>query len=174
MALSAPRCGCLLPGGVCSGGSALGGVYPTMHWGRHPPCGQTDACKNITFATSLRTVIIQTFLNWDQKQIQQQSWSRQILNSEIENIRFCVLKWRLISSNCPESYVTLASILGVHNEVNIISVHYSMYWKLGMVSVASWSCGIKAYSHLRFIRRELLRELFRPYNHKKWAHNPLF
>ena len=25
---------------------------------RHPSCGQTDACKNITFATSLRTVII--------------------------------------------------------------------------------------------------------------------
>ena len=24
----------------------------------HPPCGQTDTCKNITFATSLRTVII--------------------------------------------------------------------------------------------------------------------
>ena len=64
--------GCLLPGGVCSQGclflgvSALGGVcsrgewYPSMHWGRHPhhPCGQTDACKNLTFATSLRTVKI--------------------------------------------------------------------------------------------------------------------
>ena len=48
--------GCLLPGG--GGVAASGGMYPTMHWGRHPPCGQTDACKNITFATSLRTVII--------------------------------------------------------------------------------------------------------------------
>ena len=26
-------------------------------WSGTPPCGQTDACKNITFATSLRTVI---------------------------------------------------------------------------------------------------------------------
>ena len=69
---------CLLPrgvcswgvfarGGVCSGGCLLGGQllggvcsrgwYPSMHWDRHPPpCGQTHACKNITFATSLRTV----------------------------------------------------------------------------------------------------------------------
>ena len=67
--------GCLLwgmsaLGGVCSGGvcsqgvsalkeevSALGGVwYPSMHWGRHPPCGQTDTYKNITFTTSRQTV----------------------------------------------------------------------------------------------------------------------
>ena len=41
-------------GGVCSRGV----WYPSMHWGRHPPCGQTHACKNITFATSLRTVKI--------------------------------------------------------------------------------------------------------------------
>ena len=27
-----------------------------------PPCGQTDACKNITFATSLRTVKISVML----------------------------------------------------------------------------------------------------------------
>ena len=39
------------------GGSAPGGWYPSMHWSRPPPCGQTDTCKNITFATSLRTVI---------------------------------------------------------------------------------------------------------------------
>ena len=26
-------------------------------WTRHPPCGQTDTCKNIAFVTSLRTVI---------------------------------------------------------------------------------------------------------------------
>ena len=26
------------------------GVYPSMQWGRHPPCGQTDTCENITFA----------------------------------------------------------------------------------------------------------------------------
>ena len=111
------RGGCLLRG-VCSGGGSVcsgGGVYPSMHWGRHPscplwtdrclwkyylgptslrpvtrmhsskirticssshlsrgggvqsrhppappdqapPCGQTDTCKNITFATSLQTV----------------------------------------------------------------------------------------------------------------------
>ena len=69
--------GCLLPGGVCSvgggvsapmgvsapGGSAPGeGVVVSQHALRQtppPPCGQTDACKNITFATSLRTVINQ-------------------------------------------------------------------------------------------------------------------
>ena len=37
--------GCL-PRGV----PAQGGVYPSMQWGRHPPCGQTDPCENITFA----------------------------------------------------------------------------------------------------------------------------
>ena len=74
--MSAPG-GCLLLGGVCSWGgvsalgwvSALGGV---CSWGvsglggvvsHHalrqtppPPCRQTDACKNIAFANSLRTV----------------------------------------------------------------------------------------------------------------------
>ena len=36
--------GCLLwEGGVCSGG-----VYPSMHWGRHPPVDRiTDACKTL-------------------------------------------------------------------------------------------------------------------------------
>ena len=38
------------PGGVCSSGGCT--------WSGNPPCGQTDACKNITFATSLRTVTI--------------------------------------------------------------------------------------------------------------------
>ena len=33
-----------------------GGVY--LVWGPgNPPCGQTHTCKNIVFATSLRTVI---------------------------------------------------------------------------------------------------------------------
>ena len=66
--------GCLLRGGVwsqrgvCSWGAVWsqgvsgprGVWYPSMHWGRHPhpPCGQTDACKNITFATLLRMVIM--------------------------------------------------------------------------------------------------------------------
>ena len=47
--------GCLLPGA-----SALGGCIPpcTEADTPYPPCGQTDTCKNITFATSLRTVII--------------------------------------------------------------------------------------------------------------------
>ena len=53
----------LVPGGVCSRGVYLaqGGVPPSSGgctWSGTPPCGQTDACKNITFATSLRTVII--------------------------------------------------------------------------------------------------------------------
>ena len=58
--VSATRGVCLL-WGVCSQGGVW---YPSMHWGRHPhspPCGQTDACKNITFATSLRTVITLAF-----------------------------------------------------------------------------------------------------------------
>ena len=63
------RGGCLLLGGACSQGRGLicswgvpapGGPYPSMHWGRPPSCGQTHRCKNITFATSLRTVIIST------------------------------------------------------------------------------------------------------------------
>ena len=40
-------------GGVCSGGVSHHALRQTPP----PPCGQTDACKNITFATSLRTVI---------------------------------------------------------------------------------------------------------------------
>ena len=76
--VSLPRGGFSLPGGglLARGGSGPGGSpcrgglvpgwcllrvggYPIMHWGRQPPpCGQTDACKNITFATSLRTVNI--------------------------------------------------------------------------------------------------------------------
>ena len=61
-------------GGVCrgvsvqgvsaQGVSALGvsawrGVYPGMHWGRHPPVNRmTDRCKSITFPQlRLRTVI---------------------------------------------------------------------------------------------------------------------
>ena len=48
-------------GGVCSRGvSAPGGgvCIPPHTEADNLPCGQTDACKNITFATSLRTVII--------------------------------------------------------------------------------------------------------------------
>ena len=68
--VSAPG-GCLLlgasvPGGVCPRGgllwgvSAPGGVVSKHALGQTPPppCGQTDACKNITFATSLRAVNI--------------------------------------------------------------------------------------------------------------------
>ena len=56
---------CLLQGGVCSGGgcllqwvSALVAVVSQHALRQTPPpmCGQTDACKNITFATLLRTV----------------------------------------------------------------------------------------------------------------------
>ena len=70
--------GCLLLGGVCSQGggvsapggcllwgvSALGGVV-SQHGLRQtsPPCGQTDACKNITFATSLRSLKMYVFLH---------------------------------------------------------------------------------------------------------------
>ena len=68
--------GCLLPGGVSApGGSALGGSGPggvcsgggcVSHYALRQtpphPCGQTDACKNITSATSLQTVIKNVFL----------------------------------------------------------------------------------------------------------------
>ena len=33
---------------------------------------------------------------------------------------------------------------------------------------------VRVYSHLRFIMRELLHELFSPGNPKKWVHKPLF
>ena len=49
----------LVPGGCTwSGGYLVWGVYLVpggCTWSGTPPCGQTDACKNITFATSLRT-----------------------------------------------------------------------------------------------------------------------
>ena len=48
--------GCTCPGGVPGlGGVPAWGVYLVRY---SPPCGQTHACKNITFATSLRTVKI--------------------------------------------------------------------------------------------------------------------
>ena len=62
------RVGVSAPRGACSGGGAslgglvtggcllLGGVIPACTEA-DPPCGQTDRCKNITFATSLRTVM---------------------------------------------------------------------------------------------------------------------
>ena len=44
--VSAPR-----RGGVCSGGSAPGGYIPAYtEADTPPPCGQTDACENITLA----------------------------------------------------------------------------------------------------------------------------
>ena len=49
--------GCTCPGGYL----VLGGCT----WSGTPPCGQTHACKNITFATSLRTVIILTGWKWE-------------------------------------------------------------------------------------------------------------
>ena len=48
----------LVPGGVPGPGGGVpgpGGVPAQIL----PPCGQTHTCKNITFATSLRTVIIE-------------------------------------------------------------------------------------------------------------------
>ena len=62
---------CCWKGGACSGGggacSRPGEGMPAPGGGggdgisacteEDPPCGQTDRCKNITFATSLRTVI---------------------------------------------------------------------------------------------------------------------
>ena len=70
MLLRGVRCwgGCLVlegsaPRGVCFGGSAPGGLF---RGGGIPACTEvdppvdrmTDMCKNITFATSLRTVKI--------------------------------------------------------------------------------------------------------------------
>ena len=48
-----PLRGECLPGGLTWGGGVCWGcVYPSMHWGRHPPPvdRMTDACKNITLA----------------------------------------------------------------------------------------------------------------------------
>ena len=48
--------GCLLPGGLSA---PKGGGIPACTEADTPlPCGQTDPCKNITFATLLRTVNI--------------------------------------------------------------------------------------------------------------------
>ena len=67
--------GCLLRGGM--GGTCFGGVpapggggIPACTETDPPPCGQTDRCKNITFATSLRTVKkhFTTILFWSRLQ----------------------------------------------------------------------------------------------------------
>ena len=49
--------GVCLPRGYLPGGCTCPGTPP-------PPCGQTHRCKNITFATSLRTVIIKSCTGW--------------------------------------------------------------------------------------------------------------
>ena len=50
--------GVCLPGGVSARGSSAQGVcIPACTEADTSPGGQTDRCKNITFATSLRTVI---------------------------------------------------------------------------------------------------------------------
>ena len=51
--------GCLSRQGVCLPG---GSVYPSMQWGRHSHCGQTDTCKNITFPQ----LLLPTVINVDQ------------------------------------------------------------------------------------------------------------
>ena len=52
-------------GGAWSGGCPVWGVA-SQHALRQtpPPCGQTDSCKNITFATLLRTVINRKDFFW--------------------------------------------------------------------------------------------------------------
>ena len=51
------------PRGVCSRGVCFWGVYPSMHWGRHPPPLWTDTrlWKYYLDPTSLRPVIIANF-----------------------------------------------------------------------------------------------------------------
>ena len=61
--------GCLLLGGVCSLEGLLSGgcgipACTEADTPTPPPRGQTDACKNITFATSLRTVKISTLTSF--------------------------------------------------------------------------------------------------------------
>ena len=50
--------GVCAPSGVCcrGGGGRVGVIIPACTEAAPPPCGQTDRCKNITFATSMRTV----------------------------------------------------------------------------------------------------------------------
>ena len=69
--------GCLLRGGVCSGGCVCSsgvsapwgvGIPPCTEADTPSPCGQTDACKNITFATSLQTVNMLTKKNQKKNQ----------------------------------------------------------------------------------------------------------
>ena len=53
-----PARGCLLLGGACCWGCLLLGVVSQHALRQTPPPRQTDRCKNITFASSLRTVNI--------------------------------------------------------------------------------------------------------------------
>ena len=57
--------GCCLPGGVVSAqGGVCPGVYPSMHWGRQPPCEQNhrQVQKHYLAATKLRTVKIENYI----------------------------------------------------------------------------------------------------------------
>ena len=38
------------------------GGYPSIWWGRHPACGQTDICENITFANFVLWAVITLLL----------------------------------------------------------------------------------------------------------------
>ena len=93
--------GCLLLGGVCSqgcllwegcapGGCLLPGSMVSQHALRQTqPRGQTDACKNITFATSLRAVITLCGI-FDTKQAKSASETafeiHQLVNAQAHNI----------------------------------------------------------------------------------------
>ena len=62
-------------------------------------------------------------------------------------------------------------VFGVQGDVSVI-------FNAGILTTAalttrSTAVSVRLNSHLRLFRRELLRELFRPRNRKKWVHNPL-
>ena len=61
------------------------------------------------------------------------------------------------------SFVLYVMISAISNSIKILNMFVTFY---------SFS-SIRLNSHLRFFRRELLRELFRPHNRNKWLHNTL-
>ena len=83
--------GCLLPGGCL----LLGGVsHHALRQTPPPPCGQTDACKNITFATSLQMVKIGFYtISWKRSYIVYRLKTVYVLSIEMHQLNLYSCGW---------------------------------------------------------------------------------
>ena len=80
------------------------GITPERHAGLPPPCGQTHTCKNITFATSLRTAISELLMVRKRKRME---W---VLNLQYYRRRNVKVRRKLVTW----SLVLMAGLWSIH------------------------------------------------------------